>query len=85
MKTVWQKSRLSLTTFVELVPRLILSSGLVRLLLNAFSVEEDNLGNATTNNERNRIIARVVRNFHCPAIYVAHVSPTGTLLTEEIH
>lgn len=61
------------------VPCLILSSSLVGLLFNSFSIEENDLSNTTANNERDGVVARVVGDLHCPAVYVSYVSPTGTL------
>src|SRR3989344_7017273 len=42
-------------------------------------MEEDDLGDAPPDDERDRVPSRIVRDLHRPAVYIPHIAPAGAL------
>ena len=65
--------------------RLILAVVAVRAIAeSADGIEEDDLRNASTDNEGDRVVAGVVRDLHRPAVDVADVAPSAVVISDKI-
>jgi hypothetical protein len=61
------------------IPCLILSALLVGKRFDSLCVKKYNLRHSATDNQWDRVISRVIGDFHSPAIDVSNISPTSAL------